>query len=163
MVHSIRLLTVSLVLATLSMPLTAAESDAKKPPKPKELKAAPTEVTIGQQTIRLKATLIRNRMPMIGPAAGSRDYFVLRLSTDDKAAFPADAKFTDVYAVQGENVWKAKKLEGPRGGQKGMVELVARDVPPFAGRGEINVVVQLTTAEKAKLAIRGIAKPMEVH
>jgi hypothetical protein len=154
----------NICLLSLAATLPAAELKEEIPPTLEELQKAPTAVTVGEVELGVSGMLIRNRMPTIGPTRGTRNYIIIRVKTKDGAALPDDRlEFTDVYAIQGETLWKAEKIEGPRGGRPGTVELVVRNAPEFGGLDTTAVILQMATGDGKKQRLRGAVKSMEVH
>jgi len=153
----------TICLLSLVATLPAAEPKEEKPPTIDDLKKAPTAVTIGEVELGVSGMLIRNRMPTIGPIQGTRNYIIIRVKAKDDAALPDGVKFTDVYAIQGDTLWKAGKIEGPRGGRPGTVELVVRNAPEFGGAEATELILQIAAGDGKKQRLRGAVKSMEVH
>ena len=135
-----------------------SDDEAKESPADK-LRKTPTKIKIADVELSLDGTLIRNRMPMIGPRQGSNTYLILRLKPAS-GELPKDIKCKAVQGVDGEEIWESSKLE-VRPSPK-MINIVARNTPDW--RKPVDVILTIVDAAGNEQQLRspGI-RVMEVH
>ncbi len=147
------------MLMILTYPQPAAP--AKKGSNPSEV---PTTVTVDGKVLVLNVEGINNAMPTIGPSAGSRVYFILRVATKDRSPVPKGLTIDTVSITRGDKAWETDRFDPLRFNIPSRVETVARNAPAWTAGAGVEVVVKFRDAAKKEHQVRtsGV-RTMTVH
>ena len=114
-------------------------------PVDSELRRAPLELTVGDVTVRLEASLWRDFQP-VSPSDGKPLAVVLRIKTVDGTAIPLELHADFAWVLNGNQAWASAVGEERRGPDSSFFEVVARDGPKWGPGIEVDVVVRLRDA-----------------
>jgi hypothetical protein len=136
--------TARLAVSVSLLGAAACGADLLEPLPVAELQAAPTQLTVGTETIVLRPDLWRDFMP-IAPPDGQPLVAVIRLRTGAGSAYGGSAEIDRVWVVNGSAVWTAQDIES-RQGPADEYEVVARNGPKWGPGIDVDVVVRIRAA-----------------
>ena len=150
--------TARLAVSVSLMGAAACGADLLEPLPVAELQSAPTELTVGTETVVLDPYLWRDFMP-VAPVDGQPLVAVIRLRTAAGSAYGGDAEIDRVWVVNGSAVWTAQDIE-VRHGAAGEYEVVARDGPKWGPGINVDVVARMQVGG-VRYLLRKAAVPIQ--
>lgn len=130
-------------------------------PTTKELLAAPSEISIADQTLVIETHLWRNFMP-ISPPDGKALIASIKVRTPDKTNLLKGIEIDNVWVLNGEAVWSTL-LKTPKksAGNSPTLELVVRDGPDWKPGVNVTVVVQVKDEKGLLYLLKAPAQNIE--
>ena len=129
------------------LPLTGCGSHGDDPAVPmipaSELRAAPTQVSVGGQVYGLEASLWRDFMPPSPPDGGPLTALVRVVERNADPVAP-DLKLEFLWVINGEEIWATRFSDEPRPAPPpNELHAIAREGPKWGPDVAVDVVVGL--------------------